>query len=62
LFTVAGMIGLGVTLLAMRSSAYRSLAAQYKGQQPATGMAASAASMGALVPVLSSQSEHGGHR
>jgi DHA3 family multidrug efflux protein-like MFS transporter len=32
LFTVAGMIGLVVTLLAMRSSAYRALAANYDGQ------------------------------
>jgi DHA3 family multidrug efflux protein-like MFS transporter len=33
LFTVAGMIGLVVTLLAMRSSAYRALAAHYGVQQ-----------------------------
>jgi MFS transporter, DHA3 family, multidrug efflux protein len=32
LFTVAGMIGLVVTLLAMRSSAYRALAANYEEQ------------------------------
>ncbi len=58
LFTVAGVIGLCVTLLAMRSSAYRALSAQYQTQEPCDGMAASAASFGALVPVVSSQHEH----
>lgn len=33
LFTVAGLIGLGVTLLAMRSNAYRSLSEIYKNQE-----------------------------
>ena len=33
LFTVAGVIGLAVTLLAMRSSAYRALAANYEEQE-----------------------------
>jgi DHA3 family multidrug efflux protein-like MFS transporter len=32
LFTVAGFIGLAVTLLAMRSNAYRSLSEIYKNQ------------------------------
>lgn len=60
LFTVAGLIGLAVTLLAMRSSAYRALSAQYHPQQPGDGMAATVASFGPLVPVLSGQHEHSG--
>jgi DHA3 family multidrug efflux protein-like MFS transporter len=36
LFTVAGLIGLGVTLFAMRSNAYRSLSERYESapQEP----------------------------
>ena len=61
LFTMAGLIGLGVTLLAMRSAAYRALSAQYQTPKRSNGMAASAASFGPLVPVLSSQHEPGGN-
>ena len=45
LFTVAGMIGLCVTLLAMRSFAYRALSAHYQQQTPDPNMVASAASL-----------------
>jgi MFS transporter, DHA3 family, multidrug efflux protein len=38
LFTVAGLIGLTVTLLAMRSSAYRMLSRSYQTQSPAAGL------------------------
>ncbi len=62
LFTVAGLIGLGVTLLAMRSSAYRALSGQYHPRQPGNDMAADAVPFGALVPVLSCPSEPGGNR
>ena len=60
LFTLAGLIGLGVTLLAMRSSAYRALSAQYRPQEPGNGMAAGAASFGP--PALTTQPEFGGNR
>jgi DHA3 family multidrug efflux protein-like MFS transporter len=39
LFTVAGMIGLIVTLLAMRSGAYRALSERYKGEDQEPEMA-----------------------
>ena len=39
LFTVAGAIGLGVTLLAMRTVAYRVLTAQYRQPQAPVGLA-----------------------
>lgn len=55
LFTLAGLIGLGVTLLAMRSSAYRALSAQYRPHEPGNGMAIGAASFGPLAPALSSR-------
>ncbi len=35
-FSTAGIVGLAVTLVAMRSSAYRLLAERYRGAQPAT--------------------------
>jgi len=35
-FTTAGIVGLAVTLVAMRSSAYRLLAERYRGAQPVT--------------------------
>ncbi len=59
LFTLAGVIGLGVTLLAMRSSAYRALSAQYQPHQPGNGMAVGAASFGP--PALSSLPEPSGN-
>lgn len=62
LFTVAGLVGLVVTLLAMRSTAYSALSAQYQTQELDNGMASSAASFGVLVPVLSSQYEHSENR
>ena len=34
LFTVAGMIGLAVTLIAMRSNAYRALSTVYEASEP----------------------------
>jgi hypothetical protein len=64
LFTLAGMVGLGVTLLAMRSLAYRALSAQYPPRQRPNHRAAGAAPLGALVPVpmLSGQHEAGANR
>ena len=43
LFTVAGLIGLAVTLLAMRSNAYRSLSKIYESQEPEQELEASPA-------------------
>ena len=42
LFTLAGLVGLVVTLLAMRSSAYRGLSAQYQPEQADAGLLACA--------------------
>ena len=39
LFTLAGVVGLLATLLAMRTPAYRALAARYRGPGPTTGRA-----------------------
>jgi hypothetical protein len=60
LFTVAGVIGLAVTLLAMRSSAYRTLSQQYHPRAPGNAAASGAASFGSRVPVLSTQPEPAG--
>jgi DHA3 family multidrug efflux protein-like MFS transporter len=45
LFTIAGIIGLVVTLVAMRSYAYRALAAQYQVETPELSMVTSASSI-----------------
>ena len=57
LFSVAGLVGLLVTLLAMRSNAYRRLAAHY--QQPEGG---GDLPLGRMVPALAAQHERGAHR
>lgn len=44
-FTVAGLVGLVVTLMAMRSSAYRALSKQYQLEQTDTTISASAVSV-----------------
>jgi DHA3 family multidrug efflux protein-like MFS transporter len=61
LFSVAGVIGFVVTLVAMRSSAYRALSAQYRTQEPEDAMVPDAVPFGPLVPVLSGPHEHGGN-
>lgn len=53
LFTAAGVIGLIVTLFAMRSSAYRALSARYHPQQ--SDADASAGSSSLVLPVTTSQ-------
>jgi DHA3 family multidrug efflux protein-like MFS transporter len=39
LFTVAGLIGLAITLIAMRSNAYRALSEKYESEDEGPGMA-----------------------
>ena len=57
LFMVAGVLGLIVTLLAMRSRSYRLLSAQY--QQPENdGASTSDGAFGQRLPALDSQREH----
>ena len=55
LFTVAGAIGLSVTLLAMRSGAYRSLSARYRRPEAGGDMP-----LGPLVPALAARHDRGG--
>jgi len=57
LFTLAGSIGLVVTLLAMRSRAYHVLSARYRTPKLEQRVPASDPPFGQLVPVLSSQHE-----